>query len=84
MTQETQWRNVIEHGYPKCDGETVFVGINASGHCACFNEHGLMSLKSGQVSVCFYESTEGSAEVMTGLAAWCVLPLPLNNPTTKE
>lgn len=70
------WKRLRIDGHPPCDGETVFVGVNEAGFCACFNQHGLMSQASGPVSVCFYDTAEGSHEVMTCLDFWAVLDVP--------
>lgn len=70
------WNHVDEHGYPPCDSETVFVGMNSAGFCGCFNEHGLMSNRNGHRSVCLYATPEGCEEVMTDLEWWAVLDTP--------
>ena len=70
------WMKVSEDGYPPCDSETVFVGANSAGYCGCFNEHGLMSTRQGQRSVCLYATAEGCDEVMTDLAWWAKLETP--------
>lgn len=74
MTHE--WKRLKTDGHPPCDGETIFVGINEAGYCGCFNQHGLMSLAHGPVSVCFYDTAEGSHEVMTSLDYWAELDVP--------
>jgi len=70
------WMMVAEDGYPPCDSETLFVGMNSAGYCGCFNEHGLMSTRQGQRSVCLYATAEGCDEVMTDLAWWAKLETP--------
>lgn len=77
------WKSVKHDGYPPCDSETVFVGVNSAGYCGCFNEHGLMSTRNGQRSVCLYATAEGCSEVMTDLEWWAHLETPngANEPT---
>ena len=70
------WKRLKTDGHPPCDGETVFVGVNEAGFCGCFNQHGMMSLAHGPVSVCFYDTAEGSHEVMTCLDYWAALDVP--------
>ena len=70
------WMKVAEDGYPPCDSETLFVGMNSAGYCGCFNEHGLMSTRQGRRSVCLYATAEGCDEVMTDLAWWAKLETP--------
>jgi len=70
------WKNVNTDGYPLCDSERVYIGINSNGYCGCFNEHGLMSTAYGQESICLYATPEGCDEVMTGLKWWQELEYP--------
>ena len=70
------WKNVSKDGYPPCDSETVFVGVNTAGYCGCFNEHGLMSTIHGQRSICLYATAEGCHEIMSVLEWWEQLNTP--------
>lgn len=66
----------IEKGWPPCDSEKVFVGINSAGYVGCFNEFGRMSSQTGYRTICLYATAEGCDEVMTDLAKWKWLEMP--------
>jgi hypothetical protein len=63
------WKNVKTDGFPPCDGETVFVGINTAGYAGCFN--------SMQFINCLYETAEDCVSVMSDLLWWKVLEMPI-------
>lgn len=71
-----EWKRLRVDGPPPCDGETIFIGVNDAGFCGCFNQHGIMSLANGPMSICFYDTAEGSHEVMSCLDLWAVLDVP--------
>lgn len=63
------WKNVKTDGYPPCDSETVYVGVNSSGYCTCFNGY-----FSGS-DYCVYETAEETRFMMDDLVRWKVLEL---------
>jgi hypothetical protein len=67
------WRNVSRDGMPPCDGETVFVGINAAGYACCFN----LIDKRGW---CVMRSPEARQDQMSALKWWRVLDRPDVSP----
>jgi len=67
------WKTVAHEGMPTCDGKTVFVGVNAAGHCGCFNALSKNVLNN---VVCMYDTKDGSIEIMSGLEWWCELKTP--------
>lgn len=66
------WKRVATDGYPDCDCETVFVGINSAGFCGCFNS----ITGSPKYSHCWYETAEDSVDIMSDLALWKPLAMP--------
>ena len=62
------WKNVKTDGYPDCDSETVYVGINSNGYCGCFNSYWNED--------CIYETAEENRIMMDSLEWWQVLELP--------
>ena len=70
------WKNVKTDGYPDCDGETVYVGVDPNGFCGCFNYYSLKCAvyvygKSGT------DLTSGKEiYIMTNLKWWQELELP--------
>ena len=64
------WKNVKTDGYPPCDSETVYVGVNSNGYCGCFNSYFSAS------ECCAYETAERVKIVMDSLEWWQELELP--------
>ena len=64
------WKNVKTDGYPDCDGETVYVGIDAAGEAGCFNDYFVIE------NVCMYETAEQSKFITGHLVWWQELELP--------
>jgi hypothetical protein len=63
------WKTVQRDGMPPCDGETVYVGINAAGYACCFN----LIDKRG---FCVMQSPEDRQDQMSQLYWWRVLDRP--------
>lgn len=68
----TAWKSVKLDGYPLCDSETVYVGINSAGYCGCFNS--VTETPNG--NRCWYETAEDTTCIMTDLAWWKPLVMP--------
>lgn len=69
------WHRVKTDGHPPCDSETIFVGINSSGYCGCFNAT-TPSIEQKQEINCWYETAEDTARVMEDLLWWKLLEMP--------
>lgn len=70
MKIEIDLKLVNKDGFPKTDGETLFIGWNEAGYCSVFNS--IIEHKSG-VS-CMYETPKEFIEMMGGLVMYGEIP----------
>lgn len=75
---EARWIPVSER-LPDCDGERVFIGVNSAGFVGAFNRYGVLM---GHYVSCYYETAEGTLDVMNDLARW--MPLPPGEPSGAQ
>jgi hypothetical protein len=62
------WKTVADEGFPPCDGNTSFIGINSAGYACCFN--------AVQGGTCVMETAEGAYRQMSDLRDWRLLDRP--------
>jgi hypothetical protein len=66
------WKNVKADGFPLCNSETVYVGINGAGYAGCFNS----ITDSPYENACWYDTPEGTSLILSGLSWWKPLEMP--------
>ena len=72
METTNNWKRVDVDGYPTCDGDTIFIGVNELGFCGCFNQ--IEFKRAGDR--CWYETPEENYIIMSYLKFWKLFEYP--------